>query len=85
MKVFLSYKIYTYRNCALVRYRSALFSKEIIEKISKKLLSTSSGGISGILLPFTNVFKMAQYVLGAVAGPLSYYQGVHGISIWKNL
>ena len=33
MKVFLSYKIYTYRNCALVRYKSALFSKEISEKI----------------------------------------------------
>ena len=43
--------------------------------LSKKsvtsLLSTSSGGISGILLPFTNVFKMAQYVLGVVSGSLS--------------
>ena len=25
-----SFKIYTYSNCAVVRYRSALFSKEII-------------------------------------------------------
>ena len=36
------------------------------------LLSTSSGGISGILLPFTNVFKMAQYVFGLFAGHLGY-------------
>ena len=34
----------------------------------RNLLSTSSGGISGILLPFTNVFKMAQYVLVAAFG-----------------
>ena len=35
------------------------------------LLSTSSGDISGILLPFTNVFKMVQYVLGVVFRSLS--------------
>ena len=43
--------------------------------LSKKsvtsLLSTSSGGISGILLPFENVLKMTQYVLAAVFRPLS--------------
>ena len=43
--------------------RFALSKKSITS-----LLSTSSGGISGILLPFANVSKMAQYVLGAVFG-----------------
>ena len=45
------------------------------EKSVASLLSTSSGGISGgisgILQPFTNVFNIAQYVLGAVFGSLS--------------
>ena len=41
------------------------------KKSVKSLSSTSSGGISGILLPFTNVFKMAQYVFGAVFGSFS--------------
>ena len=44
--------------------------------LSKKsvtnLLSTSSGGISGNLLPFTNVFNMSQYVLGLFSGHLVY-------------
>ena len=44
------------------------------------LLSTGNGGVSGILLSFTNAFKMAQYVFRAVLGHL-----VHGISIWKIL
>ena len=43
--------------------RFALSKKSITS-----LLSTSSGGISGILLPFASVSKMAQYVLGAVFG-----------------
>ena len=41
--------------------------------LSKKisLLSTTSAGTSLIFLPFTNVFKITQYVLGAVFGTLS--------------
>ena len=43
--------------------------------LSKKsvtsLLSNSSSGISGTLLPFTNVFKMAQNVFGAAFGSFS--------------
>ena len=41
------------------------------KKLVKSLLSISSGVISGISLPFANVFKMAQYVLGTVFGSLS--------------
>ena len=41
------------------------------KKLVTSLLSPSSGGISGILLPFANVFKMAQYSLGTVFGSLS--------------
>ena len=36
----------------------------ISKKSVESLLSTSTGGISEILLPFTNVFKMTQYVFG---------------------
>ena len=46
--------------------RFALFKKSVAS-----LLSTSSGGISGILMPFTNVFKMVGYVLGLLLGYLS--------------
>ena len=52
-------------------------AKKLLKRfaLSKKsvtsLLSTSSGGISGVLLPFTNVFKMALYVFGAVFGSFS--------------
>ena len=35
------------------------------KKSVTSLLSTSSGGINGILLSFTNVFKIMQHVLGA--------------------
>ena len=35
----------------------------LTKKSVRSLLSTSSGDISGILLPFKNVFKMFQYVL----------------------
>ena len=49
-------------------------AKKLLKRfaLSKKsvtsLLSTSSGGINGILPPFTNVFRMAQYIFGAVFG-----------------
>ena len=36
------------------------------KKSGTSLLPAISGGISGILLPFTNVLKMAQDVFGAV-------------------
>ena len=41
------------------------------KKLVTSLLSISSGVISGISLPFANVFKMAQYVLGTDFGSLS--------------
>ena len=42
------------------------FSKKLVTS----LLSISGGGISGILLPFTNIFK---YVVGVVLGSLSLF------------
>ena len=41
------------------------------KKLVTSLLVTSSGDISGILLPFTNVLKMVQYVFEDVFGSLS--------------
>ena len=39
---------------------------DLLKRSVTSLWSTSVGGISGILLPFTNVSKMSQYVLRAV-------------------
>ena len=60
--------------------RFALSKKSVIS-----LISSSSGGISGIILSFTNVFKIAQYVLGDVLGSLSLLARRLFYSIWESL
>ena len=42
-------------------------------KLVTSLLFTGSGGINEILLPFTNIFNIVQYVLGAILGSLNLF------------
>ena len=72
MKVFSYFPSLCFQELCCCKIGVHCLLKKLLNRfaLSKKsvtsLLSTSSGGISGILLTFTNVFQMVQHVLRAV-------------------
>ena len=76
-KSFLSFKTNIFRNRTRIIYCSKLLIKNSLDKFAfslmsvKSLLFSNNGGITGIFVPFSNVFKIDQQVLKAIWWSLS--------------